>query len=51
MMHWLIPRLGAFKDANPKAEVRLNVNYGMIDFIKDEIRGVDSSRYPLTLAN
>ena len=37
MMHWLIPRLGTFKDANPQAEVRLNVNYGMIDFIKDEI--------------
>jgi LysR family transcriptional regulator, glycine cleavage system transcriptional activator len=37
MMHWLIPRLGAFKDANPKAEIRLDVNYGMIDFVKDEI--------------
>lgn len=37
MMHWLIPRLGAFKAANPKVEIRLNVNYGMIDFIKDEI--------------
>jgi LysR family transcriptional regulator, glycine cleavage system transcriptional activator len=37
MMHWLIPRLGAFKGANPKAEIRLNVNYGMIDFVKDEI--------------
>ena len=37
MMHWLIPRLGAFKAANPKVEIRLNVNYGMIDFVKDEI--------------
>ena len=37
MMHWLIPRLGGFKAANPKVEIRLNVNYGMIDFVKDEI--------------
>ena len=37
MMHWLIPRLGSFRYANPKADIRLNVNYGMIDFIKDEI--------------
>jgi LysR family transcriptional regulator, glycine cleavage system transcriptional activator len=37
MMHWLIPRLGTFKEANPKAEIRLNVSFGMIDFIRDEI--------------
>jgi DNA-binding transcriptional LysR family regulator len=37
MMHWLIPRLGTFKKANPKAEIRLNVSFGMIDFIRDEI--------------
>jgi len=37
MMHWLIPRLGAFKATYPKVEIRLNVNYGMIDFVKDEI--------------
>jgi LysR family transcriptional regulator, glycine cleavage system transcriptional activator len=37
MMHWLIPRLGSFKEAHPKIEVRLNVNYGVVDFVKDEI--------------
>ena len=37
MMHWLIPRLASFKEAHPKAEIRLNVNYGVLDFIKDEI--------------
>jgi len=37
MMHWLIPRLAAFRNANPKAEIRLNVNYGEVDFVEDEI--------------
>jgi LysR family glycine cleavage system transcriptional activator len=37
MMHWLIPRLASFKESYPKAEVRLNVNYGAVDFVKDEI--------------
>jgi LysR family glycine cleavage system transcriptional activator len=37
MMHWLIPRLGSFKETYPNAEVRLNVNYGVVDFVKDEI--------------
>ncbi len=49
MMHWLIPRLASFKAAYPKAEVRLNVNYGMVDFAKDEISvaiRLDSIRPP-----
>jgi LysR family transcriptional regulator, glycine cleavage system transcriptional activator len=49
MMHWLIPRLASFKEAYPKAEVRLNVNFGMVDFVKDEISvaiRVDSIRPP-----
>lgn len=37
MMHWLIPRLGTFKAANPEIDLRLNVNYGEVDFIRDEI--------------
>ena len=36
-MHWLIPRLASFKESYPKAEVRLNVSFGMVDFVKDEI--------------
>ncbi len=36
-MHWLIPRLGAFKRANPDVEIRLNLNYGEVDFLRDEI--------------
>jgi len=36
-MHWLIPRLGRFKRENPASEIRLNVNYGEVDFIRDEI--------------
>ena len=37
MMYWLIPRLGTFKRANPEVEIRLNVNYGEVDFVRDEI--------------
>ena len=37
MMHWLIPRLGGFKHDNPGVEIRLNVNYGEVDFVRDEI--------------
>jgi DNA-binding transcriptional LysR family regulator len=36
-MHWLIPRLGTFKRANPDVEIRLNLNYGEVDFLRDEI--------------
>lgn len=37
MMHWLIPRLGSFKDRHNSAEIRLNVNYGQVDFVHDEV--------------
>jgi LysR family transcriptional regulator, glycine cleavage system transcriptional activator len=36
-MYWLIPRLRTFKRDNPDIEVRLNVNYGEVDFVRDEI--------------
>ncbi|HZN98920.1 MAG TPA: LysR substrate-binding domain-containing protein [Gemmatimonadales bacterium] len=36
-MNWLIPRLRAFKHENPAIEVRLNINYGAVDFIRDEV--------------
>jgi DNA-binding transcriptional LysR family regulator len=37
MMYWLLPRLGRFQRDNPGIEVRLNVNYGEVDFVRDEI--------------
>jgi LysR family transcriptional regulator, glycine cleavage system transcriptional activator len=37
MMHWLLPRLGGFKERHPNIELRLNVNYGVVDFVHDEI--------------
>ncbi len=37
MMYWLIPRLEQFKYNNPDIELRLNINYGEVDFIRDEI--------------
>lgn len=37
MMRWLIPRLEKFKRANQQIELRLNVNYDDVDFIRDEI--------------
>lgn len=37
MMNWLLPRLGAFKAAHPEIEIKLNVNYGPIDFVRDGI--------------
>ena len=37
MNYWLIPRLGRFKRDNPMIEIRLNVNYGEVDFVRDEI--------------
>ncbi len=37
MMYWLIPRLGRFKQDNPTVEIRLNLNFGEVDFVRDEI--------------
>jgi DNA-binding transcriptional LysR family regulator len=36
-MNWLIPRLRTFKRDNPTIEVRLNINYGAVDFVRDEV--------------
>lgn len=36
-MNWLIPRLRTFKRDNPAIEVRLNINYGAVDFVRDEV--------------
>ncbi len=37
MMYWLIPRLGDFHSRHPEIELRFNMNYDRIDFIRDEI--------------
>jgi LysR family transcriptional regulator, glycine cleavage system transcriptional activator len=37
MMSWLIPRIGAFHELHPEIEVRFNMNYDRIDFVRDEI--------------
>lgn len=37
MMYWLLPRLEQFKLENPGIELRLNVSFGEVDFIHDEI--------------
>jgi DNA-binding transcriptional LysR family regulator len=36
-MNWLIPRLRTFKRENPTIEVGLNINYGAVDFIREEV--------------
>lgn len=36
-MNWLIPRLRTFKRDNPAIEFRLNINYGELDFVRDEV--------------
>jgi LysR family transcriptional regulator, glycine cleavage system transcriptional activator len=36
-MNWLIPRLRKFKQDNPQVQVRLNINYGAVDFMRDEV--------------
>jgi len=37
MQHWLIPRLSEFKTAHPHIELKLNVNYGEVNMVRDEI--------------
>ena len=37
MMKWLIPRLSAFKSANPGIEVGLNMGHSGIDFVRDKV--------------
>jgi DNA-binding transcriptional LysR family regulator len=37
MMSWLIPRIGAFHALYPEIELRFNMNFDRIDFVRDEI--------------
>lgn len=36
-MSWLIPRIGTFHQLHPEIEIRFNMNYDRIDFVRDEI--------------
>jgi LysR family glycine cleavage system transcriptional activator len=37
MMYWLLPRLSGFQEANPDVELRFNMGYGPVDFVRDGI--------------
>jgi LysR family glycine cleavage system transcriptional activator len=37
MMYWLLPRLSRFQEANPDVELRFNMGYGPVDFVRDNI--------------
>lgn len=37
MMFWLLPRLGGFKRQHPAIELRLDVSYSEVDFLRDEV--------------
>jgi LysR family glycine cleavage system transcriptional activator len=37
MMSWLIHRIAAFHELHPDIELRFNMNYDRIDFVRDEI--------------
>ena len=37
MMYWLMPRIGAFHALHPEIELRFNMNYDRIEFVRDEI--------------
>jgi len=37
MMYWLLPRLSHFQEANPDVELRFNMGYGPVEFVRDTI--------------
>ncbi|MBN3728962.1 LysR substrate-binding domain-containing protein [Burkholderia sp. Ac-20379] len=37
MMYWLIPRIGGFHARYPHTELKFNMNYDQIDFVRDRI--------------
>jgi LysR family glycine cleavage system transcriptional activator len=37
MMYWLLPRLSHFQEANPDVELRFNMGYGPVEFVRDNI--------------
>jgi DNA-binding transcriptional LysR family regulator len=37
MMYWLIPRIAGFHERYPQTELKFNMNYDQIDFVRDKI--------------
>ncbi|WP_321790578.1 LysR substrate-binding domain-containing protein [Burkholderia pyrrocinia] len=37
MMYWLIPRIASFHESYPQIELKFNMNYDQIDFVRDKI--------------
>ena len=37
MMYWLMPRIAGFHERHPNVELQFNMNYGRIDFVRDNI--------------
>jgi len=37
MMYWLIPRIASFHERYPQTELKFNMNYDQIDFVRDKI--------------
>lgn len=37
MMYWLLPRLSRFQEAHPDVELRFNMGYGPVDFVRDNV--------------
>ena len=37
MMFWLLPRLSRFQEAHPDIELRFNMGYGPVDFVRDNV--------------
>ncbi|QCP50319.1 LysR family transcriptional regulator [Trinickia violacea] len=37
MMYWLIPRIAGFHERYPQGELKFNMNYDQIDFVRDKI--------------
>ncbi|SDR60859.1 LysR substrate-binding domain-containing protein [Paraburkholderia tuberum] len=37
MMYWLIPRIARFHERYPETELKFNMNYDQIDFVRDKI--------------
>lgn len=37
LTHWLIPRLARFHEQHPEVELQFNINYGLVDVVRENI--------------